>query len=502
MTLPRRSADAARSRASGVDEASVQSAIDLICEIAEQRDSELTMPDARQSQSDLIKTLLHLQAAAILEMTEAIDDAQLSGVVETLVACRGNVILTGIGKSGIIARKVAATMCSTGTPAVFLHAGEALHGELGLVRERDVLIAFSRSGETPEVIRTARHLRRRGVHVLGVVGNPESRLAQTVDRIFSLRLPSPTRPSELVPTSSTTAMVALGDALALAVMNARGLGKSQYLANHPARPDDRGGSSASQTPSVGKELSAASIPVPAVAVIPARLGSSRLPRKVLAPIQGKPLIAWVHDAVKATGLFDEVVVATDSPEVAETVRTCGVNTEITRADHASGSSRVAEVARRRGYQQVVVNVQADYPFVTTSSLLNLLRPFAADTAVAMTTIAAPLTEPRLLGDPNIVKVVCDRRSRALYFSRAPIGGHSSPALHHIGIYAFAPEFLQVYATLEPSELERSEDLEQLRVLDHGYAIHVESVCEPLLAVNTSVDLDAARAHVESEEGQH
>jgi 3-deoxy-manno-octulosonate cytidylyltransferase (CMP-KDO synthetase) len=168
---------------------------------------------------------------------------------------------------------------------------------------------------------------------------------------------------------------------------------------------------------------------------------------------------------------------------------------MTRRDHASGTDRVAEAAGRRAPDRVVVNVQGDQPWVTPDSLEALLSALDADVEVPMATVGHPIRRGEDLLAGDTVKVVCDLRGRALYFSRAPIAGRLSagtPVLHHFGLYAFAPGFVETYASLPRTPLEISEDLEQLRVLEHGYGIAVARIDRPLTEINTAADLEAAR----------
>jgi 3-deoxy-manno-octulosonate cytidylyltransferase (CMP-KDO synthetase) len=221
-----------------------------------------------------------------------------------------------------------------------------------------------------------------------------------------------------------------------------------------------------------------------------------LPDKPLLDVVGKPLIQRAWEAVAATGMFAQVVVATDSSEIAETVRGFGGEAEMTRPDHPSGTDRVAEAAGRRARDRVVVNVQGDQPSVTAGSLEALLIALDADPDVPMATVGYPLRRAEDLLAADTVKVVCDLRRRALYFSRAPIGRGLSaevPVLHHFGLYAFAPGFVETYARLPRTPLEISEDLEQLRVLEHGYPIAVAEIEAPLVEINTEGDLEAVRA---------
>jgi 3-deoxy-manno-octulosonate cytidylyltransferase (CMP-KDO synthetase) len=233
-----------------------------------------------------------------------------------------------------------------------------------------------------------------------------------------------------------------------------------------------------------------------VAIIPARKGSKRLPAKPLLDVGGKPLVQHTYEAARATGAFGLVVVATDSDEVGEAVRAFGGAVEMTSRDHRSGTDRVAEAASRLAPDRVVVNVQGDQPEVPAQCVHALLDALSADSEAQMATVGTPLRSAEVLRDRDVVKVARDLSSRALYFSRAPVGGEGAPAgpiLHHLGLYAFAPGFLETYAGLPRTPLEISEDLEQLRILEHGYPIAVAEIPRPLLEVNTPAQLEAARA---------
>ncbi len=171
-------------------------------------------------------------AEALRSMGGRLDSAFVHAV-DCILALPGRVVVTGLGKSGIIGRKVASTFASTGTPSFFLHATEALHGDLGMVTGDDAVIFVSYSGETPEILSLLPHLRRRGVLTLGLVGDPGSTLARGIDLVLDASVPGEACPYDLVPTTSTIAAVALGDALALAVMEARGFGPADFAEHHP-----------------------------------------------------------------------------------------------------------------------------------------------------------------------------------------------------------------------------------------------------------------------------
>jgi 3-deoxy-manno-octulosonate cytidylyltransferase (CMP-KDO synthetase) len=233
-----------------------------------------------------------------------------------------------------------------------------------------------------------------------------------------------------------------------------------------------------------------------VAVVPARYGASRFPGKPLADLDGRPIVQWVYEAATACPDFDEVVVATDSEDIAARVRTFGGAVELTRSDHETGTDRVAEVAERRENADVVVNVQGDQPFATPEMLSALVEPYVSGQSPPMTTLACPLTDEESWEDPNVVKVVCDRNDDALYFSRSPIPhrGKGDPVdgRHHLGLYAFTRETVLRFPSLEQTPLERRERLEQLRALEHGIQIRVCATDRAVLEVNTPEDLERAR----------
>jgi 3-deoxy-manno-octulosonate cytidylyltransferase (CMP-KDO synthetase) len=238
-----------------------------------------------------------------------------------------------------------------------------------------------------------------------------------------------------------------------------------------------------------------------LAVVPARYGASRFPGKPLADLGGRPIVQWVYEAAASCRDFDEVVVATDSEEIAGRVQEFGGAVELTRDDHRTGSDRVAEVAERHDDADVVVNVQGDQPFATAEMLSALVGPYVAGEMPPMTTLACPLTDRAGWDDPNVVKVVCDRRGYALYFSRSPIPhleeGEPVHGRHHLGLYAFTRETVLRFPSLEETPLERQERLEQLRALEHGIAIRVCETDQAVLEVNTPEDLERAQELVAS-----
>ncbi len=242
----------------------------------------------------------------------------------------------------------------------------------------------------------------------------------------------------------------------------------------------------------------------ALAIIPARLASSRLARKMLLEADGLPLFAHTARNARASGAFARVVLATDAPEILERARALEIEALLTRADHQSGSDRVHEAWRAlqsAGERaEVLVNVQGDEPELDPRDLAALVAAFA-DPAVRAATLAAPLAEPALIASPHVVKVVCDRGGDALYFSRAPIpaGGHAEAesargrhkTIHrrHIGVYAFAPAALEQFCALPRGEYEMRENLEQLRWLEAGEKMRVVAATRVPAGIDTQEDFE-------------
>lgn len=185
-----------------------------------------------QDMLERAKEVLDIESAAILALKGRLDDSFISAV-ELVVACKGRIVVTGIGKSGAVARKIAGTLASTGSPALFLHPAEGVHGDLGMVMSQDVVIALSSSGETDELAAILPVLKRIGAKVISLVGRQDSTLAQAGDVVLDVSVEKEACPLGLAPTASTTAMLALGDALALAAMEARRFTKEDYAVLHP-----------------------------------------------------------------------------------------------------------------------------------------------------------------------------------------------------------------------------------------------------------------------------
>jgi 3-deoxy-manno-octulosonate cytidylyltransferase (CMP-KDO synthetase) len=232
--------------------------------------------------------------------------------------------------------------------------------------------------------------------------------------------------------------------------------------------------------------------MPVIAVIPARYDSSRLPGKALAEIGGVPMIVRVWRQTRRAQSLERVIVATDDVRIARVVRAAGGEAEMTASTHQSGTDRIAEVAARID-AEIYLNVQGDQPFIAPEDLDALVAPMRAEPALAMATLATPITDREEWYNPNKVKVICDARGDAIYFSRSPIpfardGGLPAVARRHIGVYGYRRDFLRRFAALEPGVLEQIEKLEQLRALERGYRIRVVASVAPSLEVDTPDDL--------------
>jgi len=238
-----------------------------------------------------------------------------------------------------------------------------------------------------------------------------------------------------------------------------------------------------------------------VAVIPARFESTRLPGKALAAIGGRPMVEHVHRRATASRTVDAVVVATDDERIAAAVDAFGGTAVMTRADHPSGTDRIAEVAAALE-GEVVVNVQGDEPLVAPEAIDAVVALVTAVDAPPMGTLRKRLDGTDDLENPAVVKVVVDDRGRALYFSRAPIpyvrDGQAAPtAWRHLGLYSYRRPFLLELAALSPTPLERAEGLEQLRVLEHGYYIGTAETTTEAIGVDTPEDLARVRRLVDA-----
>jgi len=240
-----------------------------------------------------------------------------------------------------------------------------------------------------------------------------------------------------------------------------------------------------------------------IGIIPARFASSRLPGKPLADIGGKPMIQWVYE--NASAELKDVIVATDHPDIKQAVLGFGGRAMMTSPDHPSGTDRCAEVSQVLAdsgeFYDVIINIQGDEPFIKNSHI-RLLKNAFFDPATQIATLANPIQDNVELLNPNTVKIVVNKNSNALYFSRSPIPHNRNIAdgnwlsshtyLKHLGLYAYRSEVLQQITMLEPSPLEKTESLEQLRWLENGFGIKVLVTHEPSKGIDTPEDLETAR----------
>jgi 3-deoxy-manno-octulosonate cytidylyltransferase (CMP-KDO synthetase) len=247
-----------------------------------------------------------------------------------------------------------------------------------------------------------------------------------------------------------------------------------------------------------------------IAIIPARYGSTRFPGKALAMIKGKPMIQWVYERTKGSTLINRVIVATDDERIREAVVAFNGEVIMTAADHATGTDRIAEVARQLTCD-LVVNVQGDEPLIQPEMIDQAIQPLVDDTSIPMGTLCRQIDNREEAFDPNVVKVVFDKQGFALYFSRAPIpwdrdqwAGKQSLrelVLHdvlykHVGLYVFRRDFLLQYAALPQTRLEAAEKLEQLRALENGFRIKTVVTQHESFGVDIPDDLSRILKRIE------
>jgi 3-deoxy-manno-octulosonate cytidylyltransferase (CMP-KDO synthetase) len=234
-----------------------------------------------------------------------------------------------------------------------------------------------------------------------------------------------------------------------------------------------------------------------VAIIPARYGSTRLPGKPLVDLAGKPMIQRVYERTRQARLVGRVVVATDDRRVAEAVHRFGGTVELTPGDLRSGSDRVAFVAKAMNDAAIVVNVQGDEPLIEPAMIDEVIKPVLDEPSVDVGTLVRRIENAEEPANPNIVKVVIDAKGFAMYFSRSPIpyarNRQSAAELYkHIGLYVYRRDFLMTFASLPETTLERTEQLEQLRVLEHGYRMKTVVTEYDSIPVDTPADVEMVR----------
>jgi 3-deoxy-manno-octulosonate cytidylyltransferase (CMP-KDO synthetase) len=248
-----------------------------------------------------------------------------------------------------------------------------------------------------------------------------------------------------------------------------------------------------------------------VAIIPARFGSTRLPGKPLAQIGGRPMIQHVYQNAAKAKVLDRVIVATDDRRIEAAVKNFGGEVMMTSPNHASGTDRLAEVARKIK-ADLLVNVQGDLPFISAKTITQAVQPLRRDRSISMGTVCTAIYDESEWRNPNIVKVLTDKARLALFFSRAPIpfcrndgvdpSGHRITervqrrlwGYRHLGLYVYRRNFLLKLSRLRPTALEQIESLEQLRALENGYRIYVTQVDERSVEVDTPADLLRAKIY--------
>lgn len=240
-----------------------------------------------------------------------------------------------------------------------------------------------------------------------------------------------------------------------------------------------------------------------VGIIPARYASTRFPGKPLADLAGRPMIQHVYERVCRATMLEEVMVATDDERIADAVRQFGGEVVMTSAEHTTGTDRLAEVAKRLSSAEIIVNIQGDEPLISSAVIDAVITPLREDPSIPMSSAMAPLPDNIRAWDSNVVKVVCDLQGFALYFSRSPIPNPREgitgpgPWKRHYGLYAYRREFLLAFASFSVGPLEKLEQLEQLRALEHGFKIKmVEMDDDRSIGVDTPEDLERVRAILE------
>jgi 3-deoxy-manno-octulosonate cytidylyltransferase (CMP-KDO synthetase) len=247
------------------------------------------------------------------------------------------------------------------------------------------------------------------------------------------------------------------------------------------------------------------VPRKILGVIPARFASSRFPGKVLAQISSKSMLQHVFERASLARYLTTTMIATDDERVYEVARSFGARVVMTRADHVSGTDRVAEAASAEN-AELVVNIQGDEPLIDPAAIDAAILPLAHDPEIVMGTLKKAIADPREVTDPNVVKVVTDRNGDAIYFSRCPIPyerdqARSGTHFKHIGLYVYRRDFLLGYSSLPVGPLEQAERLEQLRALENGYRIRVVETEFESLGVDTPEDLDRVRRLFEASMAQ-
>jgi 3-deoxy-manno-octulosonate cytidylyltransferase (CMP-KDO synthetase) len=244
------------------------------------------------------------------------------------------------------------------------------------------------------------------------------------------------------------------------------------------------------------------VPTRILGIIPARFASSRFPGKALAPLAGKPLLQHVYERASQARYLTKILIATDDSRIEAAARAFGAPVRMTRADHASGTDRIAEVASAEA-AEIIVNIQGDEPLIDPAAIDAAVLALCDDDEAPMGTLKRRIEDPADIDNPNVVKVVTDLAGNAIYFSRHPIPyqreavGAGTTHFKHIGLYVYRRDFLLRYSDLPVGPLETAEKLEQLRALENGYRIRVAETEYDSLGVDTPEDLERASALFEA-----
>lgn len=241
-----------------------------------------------------------------------------------------------------------------------------------------------------------------------------------------------------------------------------------------------------------------------IGIIPARYSSTRFAGKVLADILGKPMIWHVWERAKQAAVLDDLIIACDDERVARVAEEFGAKVAFTAKAHASGTDRICEVINPLDVK-IVINIQGDEPLIHPTMIDAVARALLDDSSISMATVMKNIEEPRVINDPNVVKVVIDKNNFAVYFSRSPIPFHAEESeiklpiyFKHIGLYGYTKDFLFVYKNLPVSYLEKVERLEQLRVLEEGFRIKVIETKYDTIGVDTPEDLEKVKEYLQKE----
>jgi KpsF/GutQ family protein len=484
------------------------------------------------------RAILHDEARALDALADDLGEP-FEKAVGLILECRGKLIVSGLGKSGHVARKIAATFASTGTTAVFLHLAEAIHGDLGMAAKGDVAILISQSGETTELDAVIEHFQHALIPIIGVTGHPGTMLADAATAALILPHWAEVGPESVAPTTSTTMTLALGDALAMTVMRQKGFTRTDFGRLHPGgslgarlRPVRRLMHSGKSLPLTGESSSMHDTVVEMTAK---RLGvigvtdrnghlvgvitdgdlrrniergldhqagefMTRDP-KTIGPDDLLDDALTLFDEYKITSLFvvvSGVFVTTDDERIADACAILGVGVIMTSPDCRNGTERCAEALESLHDPDLVINFQGDALLTPPAFVDALIARMRKDQGALVATPAMRLRseEVRALqaeetaGRVGGTTVVSDAQGRALYFSKrliphlpeGALDGALSPVRLHVGIYAYRPGALERYVATPATELETLEGLEQLRFLVAGVPVAVVDVQTPPYAL--------------------